>query len=84
MSTATPNDRYDVIPNVVQHDIDGATSGRGDDIKPAFQRDATIFGYVGDDLFAGPIRRLFDWKDQNGPATGLQARTKSSICTPRE
>ena len=68
---------YDVIAKVVQHYIDGAKSGRGDDMKPAFHEDATIFGYAGDDLFAGPIQRLFAWNDENGPATGLQARIAS-------
>ncbi len=78
MSTATSNvSEYDVIAKVVQHYIDGAKSGRGDDMKPAFHNDATIFGYVGDDLFAGPIQRLFAWNDENGPATGLQARIAS-------
>ncbi len=46
--------------------IDGAKSGRGADMKPAFHPDATIFGYVGDDLFAGPIQQLFDWNDEKG------------------
>jgi len=41
-------------------------------MKPAFHEDATIFSYVGADLFAGPIQQLFDWNDQNGPATGLK------------
>ena len=36
-----------------------------------------IFGYAGDDLFAGPIQQLFDWNDANGPATELQARIAS-------
>ncbi len=78
MSTATLNvSEYDVIIDVVQHYINGAKSGRGDDMKPAFHEDATIFGYAGDDLFAGPIQRLFAWNDENGPATGLQARIAS-------
>ena len=68
---------YDVIAKIVQHYIDGAKSGRGDDMKPAFHTDATIFGYVGADLFAGPIQQLFAWNDENGPATGLQARIAS-------
>ena len=68
---------YDAITKTVQHYIDGAKSGRGVDMKPAFHQDATIFGYVGADLFAGPIQHLFDWNDQNGPATGLQARVAS-------
>ncbi len=69
MSTVTLNvSEYDVIAKVVQHYIDGAKSGRGDDMKPAFHKDATIFGYAGADLFAGPIQQLFAWNDGNGPA----------------
>ena len=78
MSNAPTNvSEYDVIAKVVQHYIDGAKSGRGDDMKPAFHKDATIFGYAGYDLFAGPIQHLFSWNDENGPATGLQARIAS-------
>ena len=46
-------------------------------MKPAFHRDATIFGYVGAELFAGPIQKLFDWNDETGPATELQTRIAS-------
>ncbi len=75
MSTATTNvTESDAIAEVLQHYIDGAKSGRGDDMKPAFHKDATIFGYAGGDLFDGPIQQLFAWNDENGPATGLQAR----------
>ena len=75
MSNAPTNvSEYDLIAKVVQHYIDGAKSGNGDDMKPAFHKDATIFGYGGAGLFAGPIQQLFDWNDKNGPATGLQAR----------
>lgn len=63
---------YDGIAKVVQHYIDGAISGKGDDMKPAFHEDATIFGYVGPDLFAGPIQGLFEWNDENGPAADLE------------
>ncbi len=78
MSTATLNvSEYDVIANAVQHYIDGAKSGRGDDMKPAFHEDATVYGYVGADLFAGPIPQLFAWNDENGTATGLQVRIAS-------
>ena len=67
-------EEYEAITRVLQHYIDGARSGRGDDMKPAFHADATIYGYVGDDLFAGPIRNLYDWHDQNGPASGIVSR----------
>ncbi len=65
------------IAQIIQHYIDGAKSGKGDDMKPAFHKDATVFGYVGADLFAGPIQELFEWNDQNGPARELQVRITS-------
>jgi len=78
MSNAPTNvSDYDAIAKTVQHYIDGAKSGRGADMKPAFHKDATIFGYIGTDLFGGPIQQLFDWNDQNGPATGLKAQIAS-------
>ncbi len=78
MSNAPTNvSEYGAIAKVVQHYIDGARSGKGDDMKPAFHKHATIFGYAGADLFGGPIQQLFDWSDENGPATELQARIAS-------
>ena len=68
---------HDAIAKILQHYIDGARSGRGDDMKPAFHKDATVFGYVGDDLFAGPIQKLFNWNDENGPAAQLQVQIAS-------
>ena len=68
---------YDVISKVVQHYIDGAKSGSGNDMKPAFHDEATIYGYIGTDLFAGPIQQMFDWNDSNGPATELVAHIAS-------
>ncbi len=73
-NTQTEVSEHDAIAKTIQHYIDGAKSGRGDDMKLAFHKDATIFGYAGADLFAGPIQNLFDWNDANGPATELQAR----------
>ena len=74
ITAPTITNERDAIGKVVQQYIDGAKSGRGDDMKPAFHKDATIFGYAGDDLFAGPIQQLFAWNDENGPATELAAR----------
>lgn len=67
----------DAISLVVQQYLDGAQSGSGEQMKPAFHEDATIFGYIGPDLFAGPIQQLFDWNDDNGPAVELQSRIAS-------
>ena len=72
-TTTTGTDR-DLIGEVIDRYLAGARSGRGDDMRPAFHEDATVFGYVGEDLFAGPIEELFSWNDENGAATGLEAR----------
>ncbi len=73
-SPTTTVSEHDLIAEVIQQYIEGAKSGKGDDMRPAFHKDATIFGYVGADLFAGPIQQLFAWNDENGPATELEAR----------
>ncbi len=77
MHTGSSKSDNEMIEETVQFYIDGAKSGKGEDMKPAFHKDATIFGYIGADLFAGPIQQLFAWNDENGPATGLQARIAS-------
>jgi hypothetical protein len=71
-NTATNLSEYEAISHTVKHYVNGGRSGRGDDMKPAFHAEATIFGYIGPDLFAGPIQQLFDWVDQNEPAAELQ------------
>jgi hypothetical protein len=64
---------YEAIASAVQQYINGGRSGRSEEMKPAFHADATIFGYLGPDLIAGPIQVLYDWVDQNPPATELQS-----------
>jgi hypothetical protein len=77
MSTTISISDYDAIKATIQHYIDGAIAGKGALMQPGFHADATIYGYVGPELFAGPIRNLYDWNDSNGPATGLIARIVS-------
>ncbi|MBT8167489.1 MULTISPECIES: nuclear transport factor 2 family protein [Roseobacteraceae] len=79
---------HDAIGKVLDQYIKGAMSGKGDDMKPAFHADATVFGYVGDNLLAGPIQELFSWNDENGPATMLEVKQTSidladSVATAR-
>ena len=59
--------------------IEGGRTGNGEAMKPTFHEDATIFGYVGSDLFAGPIQGLYDWNDENGPATDMVSRFTPSV-----
>ncbi len=52
MTTATTSlTEHGAIAEAIQPYIDGAKSGKGADMKPAFHKDATIFGYAGTDLF---------------------------------
>ncbi|MEP3476101.1 MAG: nuclear transport factor 2 family protein [Hyphomicrobiales bacterium] len=74
MTNETQNSEdIEMIKKTVQHYINGAISGSGAEMKPAFHDEATIYGYIGEDLFAGPIQKLFDWNDENGAAAGLQS-----------
>jgi len=73
-TVATDANEYDAINKIIQVYIEGAKSGNSAIMSPAFHKDATIFGYIGPDLFAGPIQKLFDWNNENGPATDLQAQ----------
>jgi hypothetical protein len=64
----------DAVATAIQPYIDGAISGSSDEMKSAFHPDATIYGYIGPDLFGGPIQGLYDWHDSNGAAADLQSR----------
>ena len=70
-------DQEILIKKTLQHYIEGAKTGKGDLMKPAFHKDATIFGYIGDDLFSGPIQKLYDWNDKNGPASDISCEFES-------
>ena len=67
----------EAIEHVIQHYLGGAKSGRGDDMRTAFHEDAALFGYFGNEWFAGPIQTLFEWNDANGAATELEATVTS-------
>lgn len=65
---------YQNIFDTIDHYIRGARTGLSIEMSRAFHPDATIFGYDESGLFAGPIQKLFDWNDANGPAVNIQAR----------
>jgi hypothetical protein len=76
-TTATAVDDRDGIAAAIQHYLDGAVSGSSETMSLAFHDGATIYGYIGPDLFGGPIQGLYDWHDQNGAASELQSRNAS-------
>jgi Putative lumazine-binding len=78
MTGASTNvSEYDAIAKTFQHYIDGAKSGRSAAMRPGFHEGATIFGYVGADLWGGPIQKFFDYNDRNGPAKDIEVRIAS-------
>jgi hypothetical protein len=71
MSTST-NDQ-ESIARTLEHYIEGGRAGSSQRMKPAFHDSATIHGYLGADLIAGPIQGLYDWVDANPGASELQS-----------
>lgn len=71
--TDTEIDDRRLIGEVMQTYIEGAKTGSNDVLRPIFHDLATICGYVGPDLFAGPIRMFYDWHEENGPAENVRA-----------
>jgi len=53
--------------------MEGARSGSIDKLRPIFHELATICGYVGPDLFAGPIEMFYEWHKENGAAAHVEA-----------
>lgn len=63
---------YAAIVKTLRHYIDGSLVGNSEMMHNAFHEHATIFGYYGGGLVAGPIQKLYDLIDGNGPAPDLQ------------
>lgn len=73
-ASALAGDREAIVRTLETY-ISGGISGKSSDMQPAFHPTATIHGYLGPDLIAGPIQGLFDWIDGNGPAAELTFET---------
>ena len=65
------NDYQAITDLLTSHYLKGAISGKGSEMKPTFHNEASWYGYVGQDLIAGPIQTLYDWHDGNGAAADL-------------
>ena len=74
VSKSADNQRdIEAISSVIQTYAEGGRKGDAAIMKPAFREDATIHGYLGGGLLAGPIEILFDWVAESPPAQDLQA-----------
>ncbi len=64
----------DAIASVLHTYAEGGRKGDATIMRPAFREDATIHGYLGGGLLAGPIGLLFDWVAESPPAPDLAAK----------
>jgi hypothetical protein len=75
VSKCTDNQKdIDAISSVIQTYAEGGRKGDAAIMKHAFRENATIHGYIGGGLFAGPIQNLFDWVIENPTAPELEAK----------
>lgn len=73
MNSENQRDDHGQIEGIMETYIEGARTGDCDPLRPIFHELATICGYVGPDLFAGPIAKFYDWHEENGAAVDVQA-----------
>jgi hypothetical protein len=67
-------DDYQAICAAINLYVEGGRSGNSASMQKTFHPNAWIFGYFDGEPFNGPIKKLFDWDDANGPAPDIQAR----------
>ncbi len=63
---------YEAIVKTLQYYIDGSRAGKSELMHPAFHEQATIVGYYGGGLVSGPIQKLYDLIEGNGPAPDIK------------
>jgi hypothetical protein len=76
MATAKTRSEHDAILKTLQLYVDGCKQGNSKLMRPAFNQQASFFGYAGDQLAVG-LEFLFDWIDRNGPASDIESRVVS-------
>ena len=63
----------EAISSVIESYVEGGRKGDASIMKTAFHKNATIHGIVNGSIFGGPIQIMFDWVNDNPPATKLKA-----------
>lgn len=63
---------YAAVKKTMQGYIDGVLEGRSEKVRASFHPAASFFGHYNGTLLAGSAQALYDWVDQNGPATGTK------------
>ncbi|MDI9894539.1 nuclear transport factor 2 family protein [Rhodococcus sp. IEGM 1381] len=77
-----PTADYDEIVSVVAHYENGLEAGNWDTITKAFDDDAIMYGYTGDDLTSGTYKNLEAYVQQFGAAPNGHTRVDILGITP--
>jgi len=64
----------EAISSVIGNYTEGGRKGDALITKLAFRENATIHGYIGGSLLAGPIQILYDWISENPSSPDLEAK----------
>ena len=73
-STLAQTSDMQAIEKLVAGYIEAARTGDNEAMKTFFHDHATICGYVGPDLFCGPIQMFYEWNAENGAAPSVSHR----------
>jgi len=71
METPSVGD-YEAVKQTIAGYIEAARTGSAEPMRRVFHEDAWIFGWFDGEPFNGPIKKLFDWDDANGPAPDIR------------
>jgi len=65
---------FEAISSIIQIYVEGGRKGDASIMKRAFRENATIHGHTEGGLLAGPIQLMFDFINDNPPASDLKAK----------
>lgn len=77
-----PTSEYDAVVKTVQTYVDGLAAGDNNIMRQAFHKDATMYGFMADNLLGGSIENLYGYVDSVGKAPNLKARLDVLGITP--
>jgi hypothetical protein len=65
---------YQAVCAAIEGYVEAARTGNSAPMRQVFHPDAYIFGFFDGEPFNGPIQKLFDWDDANGPAPEIKTQ----------
>ena len=73
MSLTSVSD-YEAVCTAIEGYVEAARTGNSAPMREVFHESAWIFGWFDGEPFNGPIKKLFDWDDANGPAPDIKTK----------